>query len=49
MKALFQARLEYIRPGDLVSIECVCGHTEPLTAAMLATAGVKRYAVIHAV
>ena len=33
-------------PGDLVKIECICGHTEHLTATMLATAGVKPYETI---
>jgi len=28
-------------PGDLVQLECVCGHSELLTAAMLSMAGVK--------
>jgi hypothetical protein len=41
MKALYAARLEDLRPGDLVHFECACGHAELLTAAMLATAGVK--------
>jgi hypothetical protein len=27
-------------PGDLVHVECACGHAELLTAQMLATAGV---------
>ena len=27
-------------PGDLVQIECACGHIERLTAAMLTTSGV---------
>jgi hypothetical protein len=43
MRALYEARLEDLRPGDLVKVECVCGHTELLTAQMLATAGVKPY------
>jgi hypothetical protein len=41
MRALFEARLEDLRPGDLVKIECICGHSELLTAIMLASAGVK--------
>lgn len=40
MKPLYAAR---IGPGDLVTVECVCGHTELLSAQMLATAGVKPY------
>ena len=43
MRALFEARLEDLGPGDLVKIECVCGHSELLTGQMLATAGVKPY------
>jgi hypothetical protein len=46
MRALFEARLEDLRPGDLVKIECTCGHTEHLTATMLETAGVKPYETI---
>jgi len=30
---------EDIGPGDRVIVECACGHTEELTAAMLTTAG----------
>ena len=41
MRALYEARLEHLGPGDLVKIECSCGHSELLTAAMLAIAGVK--------
>jgi hypothetical protein len=41
MKALYAARAEDIGPGDLVKVECVCGHSGLLTAHMLATAGVK--------
>jgi len=43
MKPLYAARLEDLGAGDLVLVECVCGHTEHLTATMLATAGVKPY------
>ena len=43
MRALSEARLEDLGPGDLVQVECLCGHTELLTAQMLATAGVKPY------
>lgn len=46
MKALFEARLEDLGPGDLVIVECACGHTELLTASMLATAGAKPYEVL---
>ena len=41
MKPLYAARLENLGPDDLVKVECVCGHTELLTAAMLSTADVK--------
>lgn len=41
MVPLYAARLEDLGPGDLVKVECVCGHSELLTAAMLATAGMK--------
>ena len=30
----------YLGPSDFVHVECACGHTERLTAAMLSTAGV---------
>jgi hypothetical protein len=43
MRALFEARLSDLGPGDLVKVECICGHTELLTAGMLATAGVKPF------
>jgi hypothetical protein len=43
MRALFEARLRDLGPGDLVQVECICGHNELLTAAMLATAGVKEF------
>jgi hypothetical protein len=43
MRALFEARLSDLGPGDLVKVECICGHRELLTAAMLATAGVKPF------
>jgi hypothetical protein len=43
MGALYEARLEDLGPGDLVRVECACGHTELLTPSMLATAGVKPY------
>ena len=39
MRPLYDARLEDIGPTDLVVVECVCGHTELLTAMMLRTAG----------
>ena len=39
MKAMYDARLEDLGPGDLVKVECGCGHTELLTGQMLLTAG----------
>jgi len=36
----YAARVSDLGPGDLVQVECVCGHIERLTAAMLTTAGV---------
>ncbi|MGC2463232.1 MAG: hypothetical protein WA446_20030 [Steroidobacteraceae bacterium] len=41
MVPLYSARLEDLGPGDLVELECVCGHSELLTAAMLSSAVVK--------
>jgi hypothetical protein len=41
MKALYAARIKDLGPGDVVQIECACGHTEELTAAKLSAAGVK--------
>jgi hypothetical protein len=46
IKPLYAARLEDLGPGDLVRVECGCGHTELLTAAMLRTAGLPEYEVI---
>src|SRR3954470_10966442 len=39
MKPLYAAWLGDPGPGDLVEVECVCGHSQALTASMLATAG----------
>ena len=36
----YAARLSDLGPGECVHVECACGHTERLTAAMLMTAGV---------
>jgi hypothetical protein len=38
----YAARVSDLGPCDFVHVECACGHTERLTAAMLATAGVDR-------
>jgi hypothetical protein len=40
MRPLYDARISDLGPGDFVRVECLCGHIELLTAAMLATAGV---------
>jgi len=40
MVSLYAARISDLGPGDFVQVECGCGHSELLTAAMLATAGV---------
>jgi hypothetical protein len=39
MKPFWDARVGDLGPGDLVKVECLCGHTEMLTGAMLRTAG----------
>jgi hypothetical protein len=36
---LYAARIADLGPGDLLVVECVCGHAERLTARMLATGG----------
>jgi hypothetical protein len=40
MVPLYAARVSDLGPRDLVQVECPCGHSELLTAQMLATAGV---------
>lgn len=40
MVPLYAARIADLGLGDLVQIDCPCGHVTVLTAAMLATAGV---------
>ena len=40
MVPLYAARVSDLGPGDFVQVDCPCGHTELLTRAMLATAGV---------
>ena len=37
MVPFYAARVSDLGPGDFVHVECSCGHTERLTAAMLAT------------
>jgi hypothetical protein len=41
MRPFYDARLRDLGPDDLVIVECLCGYSTTLTAAMLATAGVK--------
>ena len=36
----YAARVSNLGPGDFVQVECICGHTERLTAAMLTAADV---------
>lgn len=40
MVPLYDARVSDLGPGDFVRVECPCGHTELLSAPILATAGV---------
>ena len=35
MKALFEARVEDLRPGDLVIAECRCGHSLAISTVTL--------------
>jgi hypothetical protein len=35
MRPFYDARVESLGPQDFVVVECVCGHTEKLTAPML--------------
>jgi hypothetical protein len=37
----YAARVSDLGPSDFVLVECICGHTERLTAAMLTSTGVK--------
>ena len=40
VRPIYDARVSDLGAGDLVHVECPCGHSELLTAAMLGTAGV---------
>jgi hypothetical protein len=40
MVPFYAARIADLGAGDLVQIECACGHVQLLTAQMLATVGV---------
>jgi hypothetical protein len=35
LKALFEARVEDLGPGDFVIVECRCGHSLPIAASTL--------------
>jgi hypothetical protein len=43
MKGFWEAHVGDLGPGDLVKVECACGHVEMLTGAMLMTAGVSEH------
>jgi hypothetical protein len=43
MKGFWEAHVGDLGSGDLVKVECLCGHVEMLTAAMLRTAGVSEH------
>jgi hypothetical protein len=47
VKAFWDARVGDLRPGDFVKVECLCGHTEMLTGAMLRTAGLSEHEPIR--
>jgi hypothetical protein len=47
VKPFYDARVSDLGPGDLVRIECVCGHVERLTGAMLRTAGLSDHQPIR--
>lgn len=46
MRAFYDARVIDLAAGDFVHVECVCGHDELLTAAMLRTAGLSDHEFI---
>ena len=43
MKAMYDARLEDLGPGDLVQVECVCGHVQMLPGSYFASGKVPGY------
>lgn len=47
MKAFWEARVGDLGPGDLVKVECLCGHVELLTLGMLRTAGLSEHEQIR--
>jgi hypothetical protein len=46
VRPLYDVRLEDLGPDDRVKVECACGDSEELTAAMLTTAGLPPYMTI---
>ena len=40
LSPFYAARVSELGPSDFVQVECICGHRERLTAAILGTAGV---------
>jgi hypothetical protein len=47
VKPFYDAQVGDLGPGDLLKVECVCGHIEMLTVAMLRTAGLSDHEPIR--
>jgi hypothetical protein len=47
MKPFYDARVADLGPGDIVKVECLCGHVEMLTVGMLRTAGLSEHEPIR--
>jgi hypothetical protein len=47
VKPFYDALVSDLGPGDLVRVECGCGHVELLTRAMLKTAGLSEHEPIR--
>ena len=45
--SFYAARVSDLGLCDLVQVECICGHTELLTAAMMTTAGVEQHCKVQ--